>query len=142
MTLTSAQSTPEHLQERQPQRVAFQVTGLYGISAGSVQMPLSRDTHIDSGVITLTMDPDASAASNIGVIDYAAEHLDVRYSGQLVFPGLYELVRGGNHDPGLLAPVKATATDRCTLTNNLSGWHAVGCLEFLPGSYWAGAKGG
>jgi hypothetical protein len=66
----------------------------------------------------------------------------VRYSGQIVFPGLYHLVRGGGHDPSLLAPVKVTATDRCTLTPDLSGWHAVGCLEFMPGSYWAGAKGG
>jgi len=67
--------------------------------------------------------------------------LTVRYGGQLVFPGLYELVMGGRFDPGLLHPVRGVATDDCTLTPDLTGWRADGRLQFLPGSIWAGAHG-
>lgn len=59
-----------------------------------------------------------------------------------LFPGLYELIRRGGHDPSLLNPVRVTATDECRLEEDFSGWHALGCLEFLPGSIWAGASGG
>lgn len=52
------------------------------------------------------------------------------------------MLTSGGHDPSLLNPIRAVATDRCTLTPDLSGWRALGCLDFLPGSYWAGAEGG
>jgi len=125
-----------------PSRVTFQVTALYGLSTESVAIPLNETETIESGQVCVTIDPDANTAGNIGVIDYERGRLDVRYAGQIVFPGLYKLVRQGGYEPSLLNPVRVTATDRCTLLPDLSGWHAVGCLQFLPGSLWAGAKGG
>jgi len=123
-------------------RVVFRVTGLYGLSRQSMRMPLNRTEAIDSGQVCVTLDPDADLASNIGVIDYGEGTLTVRYGVQAVFPGLFQLIRAGNHDPSLLNPVRAIATDECTLTADLSGFRALGCLEFLPGSIWAGTDGG
>lgn len=123
-------------------KVVFRVAGLYGLSRESMKFPLGGGNSIDSGQICLTLDPEASATGNIGQIDYDKRSLTVRYDAQLVFPGLYELVSSGRHDPSLLNPVRVTATDQCRVFDDLSGWHAIGCLEFLPGSIWAGAAGG
>jgi hypothetical protein len=124
------------------QRVTFSVKALYGVSRESIRMPLNRTESIDSGQICVTIDPDADHSGNLGVIDFADGKLRVRYAAQMVFPGLYGLVLAGGHDPSFLHPVRAVATDDCTLTSDLSGWHALGCLDFLPGSIWAGASGG
>ena len=130
------------------QRVMFGVKALYGLSRQSVSMPLSKSAAIDSGQICVTIDPEAEYDGNVGVIDYNQTRecsygkLKVRYAVQAVFPGLYDLIRSGRHDPTLLYPVRIVATDDCTLTPDLSGWHALGCLDFLPGSVWAGASGG
>ncbi len=129
------------------ERVMFSVKALYGLSRESVRMPLSKKQSIDSGQICVTIDPEASGDGNIGVIDYTERadcggKLKVRYAVQAVFPGLYDLVRSGSHDPTLFYPVRIVATDECTLTADRSGWHALGCLDFLPGSVWAGATGG
>jgi hypothetical protein len=122
--------------------VIFGVSALYGLSTSSVAMPLGAGETFDSGQICLTTDADAPAQSNIGVIDYAARKLKIRYAVQAVFPGLYSLVMAGRFDPSLLNPIRAVATDECAMTRDLRGWRALGCLEFLPGSLWAGAHGG
>jgi hypothetical protein len=124
------------------ERVIFSVKALYGLSRQSVQLPLSESESIESGQICITLDPDSDVTCNVGVIDYARGMTTVRYGAQAVFPGLYKLVHEGNHDPSLLNPVRVVATDQCSLTPDLAGWHALGCLDFLPGSVWAGATGG
>src|SRR5262245_33186457 len=121
------------------ERVMFRVKALYGLSRQSVSMPLSRSDAIDSGQVCVTIDPEADDAGNVGVIDYLQSRdcsygkLKVRYAIKAVFPGLYDLITSGRHDPTLLYPVRLVATDDCTLTPDLSGWHALGCLDFLPG---------
>jgi len=123
-------------------RVLFRVSNLYGLSQESVRLPLNDTESIESGQVCVTIDPDADASSNLGLIDYQEGRLKVRYGVQVVFPGLYRLVTAGDHDPVLLNPIRAIATDECTLTEDLTGFRALGCLEFLPGSLWAGADGG
>jgi hypothetical protein len=120
----------------------FQLKGLFGFARKGVAVPLSRDESIDSGPVALTLDPDAPASSNVGIVDFARRKLRVRYSVQLVFPGLYDLVNRRNYDPTLLNPVRATATDDCEVAEDYSGWHALGRMDFLPGSLWSGAGGG
>jgi len=124
------------------QRVTFGVNALYGLSRESVLFPVSARESIETGQVCVTLDPEAEQASNLGVIDYEAGSISVRYGIQAVFPGLYNLIRSGKHDPSLLNPVRAIATDKCTVTEDLRGFHAMGCLDFLPGSLWAGAEGG
>ncbi|MGH3157711.1 MAG: hypothetical protein ACRDNF_14195 [Streptosporangiaceae bacterium] len=144
---TSEFLSVEDLEQRRiaPQptnRVVFRVEALYGISANGMKMPLNPEESIDSGQVVLMLDPEMPPATNIGIVDFDQLALRVRYGVQAVFPGLHELVLSGRHDPSLLAPVRAIATDDCTVEPDLSGWHAQGCLEFLPGSMWSGAKGG
>ena len=129
-------------EEPEVTRVTFGVNALYALSRESVRFPVSRTESIDTGQVCVTIDPDADAGTNIGSVDYDAMMLNVRYGVQAVFPGLYQLIQEGEHDPSLLNPVRAVATDRCTLNEDLRGFHAEGCLDFLPGSLWAGADGG
>lgn len=124
------------------ERVLFKVTGLYGLCRAGARLPLNREESIDSGPICVTIDPDGDASGNIGIIDFARRTLRVRYAVQLVFPGLHDLVLSGKHDLSLLNPPRAVATDDCTVTGDYRGWHAKGCVDFLPGSLWAGAGGG
>jgi len=123
-------------------RVMFRVKALYGLSRQSVALPLSKSEAIDSGQVCITIDPEADDTGNIGVIDYGQNKLKVRYAVQAVFPGLFDLIPSRRFDPTLLFPVRIVATDDCTVTADFSGWHALGCLDFLPGSVWAGASGG
>jgi hypothetical protein len=125
-----------------PRQVTFGVAALYGLSRESVWMPVNATEGIESGQVCITIDPESPPASNLGVIDYDQGKLVVRYGVQAVFPGLFQLITEGKHDPSLLNPVRCTATDECTLTPERSGWRALGCLDFLPGSLWAGATGG
>lgn len=139
--------TMEAIMERRKSKksvkqVMFHVKALYGVSYNGVSLPVSRSESIESGQVCITIDPEADDDGNIGVIDYMQRTLKVRYAVQIVFPGLHHLVTSGKHDPSLLFPIRAVATDDCTLTENLTGWHALGCLDFLPGSLWAGATGG
>jgi hypothetical protein len=124
------------------QRVIFRVAGLYGLSRESVRLPVSRREAIESGPSCLTLDPEGDPSGNVGLMDFDAGMVRVRYNVHGVFSGLHELVKSGNHDLSLLRPVRAVATDECTLTGDLKGWRALGCLDFLPGSLWAGASGG
>jgi hypothetical protein len=123
------------------QRVIFRVAGLYGLSKESVPFPISQTESIDSGPVSVTIDPE-NLSSNLGVIDYANCYLRIRYGIHAVFPGMHQLVMSGKHDLSLLGPVRAVATDECRVTPDLTGWRALGCLDFLPGSLWAGASGG
>lgn len=127
---------------KQVSRLAFRVSSLYGISRGSVRLPLNGTASIDSGTICLTCDPEADPASNIGLIEYDRKRLTVRYGVQIIFPGLFELVSSRSYDPSLLHPIRAVATDECSITEDLLGFRALGCLDFLPGSLWSGASGG
>ena len=122
--------------------VTFGVRALYGLSPESIQVPLSPTHSIESGQVCVTLDPEVGPSGNVGIVNFERNTLIVRYGVQAVFPGLYELVTSGRHDPSLLNPVRAVATDECVLTDDLTGWRALGCLEFLPGSIWAGAEGG
>src|SRR6202040_1125156 len=117
------------------------VSGLYGLCPEGVVVPLGAASPINSGPVAVTIDPDADPSCNLGMIDFAENKLKVRYGVQAVFPALYDLVISGDHDRGLLNPVRIVATDDCTLTPNLMGWRALGCLDFLPGSAWSGAGG-
>ena len=147
MTTTNEFLTVEDLQRRRAEpeptaRVIFRVAGLYGISPEGMKMPLNSEESVDSGQVVLMLDPESPPATNIGIADFDQLAMRVRYGVQGVFPGLHKLVLSGRHSPSLLAPVRAIATDDCTMESDLSGCHARGCLEFLPGSMWSGAKGG
>ena len=127
---------------RLTERVIFAVRALYGLSHSSVDVPLGRGESFPSGQVCMSLDGDSDMAQNIGIVDFPRRRLKVRYCAQLVFPGLYDLVMSRRFDPSLLNPIRATATDECTVTEDYRGWRALGCLEFLPGSLWAGAHGG
>ena len=139
---TSTKAAEQQRHESQIDRVVFRIVALYGISKESVRFPLGSSRSLDSGQMTLSLDPEASQAGNIGTIDFSQASLMIRYDAQLVFPGLHSLLRESRHEPSLLGPVRVTATDNCEVTEDLSGWRATGSLEFLPGSIWSGAKGG
>lgn len=139
--------TPEAVDERrrrqiEPSRIVFQISGLYGLCPEGVKVPVGAAGVINSGPVSVTIDPDANSSCNLGMIDFSENKLKVRYGVQAVFPALYELVTSGDHDRGLLNPVRMVATDDCTIMPNLMGWRALGCLDFLPGSLWSGADGG
>ncbi|HSZ69046.1 MAG TPA: hypothetical protein VK756_01660 [Solirubrobacteraceae bacterium] len=123
-------------------QVIFRLAGLYGICREGIEVPLNNTESIDSGPVTLMLDPDSPEGSNFGIVDFERKKLRVRYNVQLVFPGLYDLVTSGRHDPNLLHPIRATATDDCQVTDDYSGWRALGRMDFLPGSLWSGAGGG
>ena len=135
--ISERRSTPEP-----SQKVIFRVAGLYGFNKDGVEFPVSETETIESGPVAITQDPESYATGNLGIIDFDTCQLRVRYGIHAVFPGIHELVMSGKHDLSLLGPVRATATDQCTLTPDMTGWRALGCLDFLPGSLWAGASGG
>lgn len=145
--LADLKITPEDIAQRRAapepcQKVIFRVAGLYGFANDGAKFPLSPTETFDSGPIALTLDPEAGPSGNVGVVDFDAMSLRVTYHAHAVFPGIHKLVMSGKHDLSLLGPVRVVATDECRLTADLSGWHALGCLDFLPGSLWAGASGG
>ena len=139
--------TPEDIAARRmrsepSEKVVFRVAGLYGVSNHSVPFPISKTESIDSGMVSITLDPESGASGNVGIMDFDKRFLRVRYNIHAVFPALHQLVMSGKHDLSLLGPVRATATDECAVTEDFSGWRALGCMDFLPGSLWAGASGG
>ncbi len=124
------------------QKVLFRVAGLYGFSKNSVRFPVSTTDGVDSGPVAISLDPEAGAEGNVGIVDFETGSLRVRYSAHALFPGIHELIMSGKHDLSLLGPVRVVATDECTLNDDRTGWRALGCLDFMPGSLWAGASGG
>lgn len=142
-TLTAEAVEARRSQQAEPEKVIFRVTALFGVCPEGVTAPMGADGAVlESGPIGVTIDPDADPSCNLGVLDFADNKLKVRYGVQAVFPALYDLAAADRHDPSLLNPVRMVATDDCTLTPNLMGWRALGCLDFLRGSVWSGAKGG
>lgn len=141
LAVTEAEIADRRLQSEPTDRVIFRIAGLYGVSSESVPFPVSKTEAIDSGPVSITLDPE-SVGGNLGIMDFDRRYLRVRYNIHAVFPGLHELVTSGKHDLSLLGPVRATATDECAVTEDYSGWRALGCMDFLPGSLWAGASGG
>lgn len=141
LAISSAEIAARRLREQPSDRVVFRVAGLYGVSTNSVPFPVSETESIDSGPVSITLDPD-SGGGNVGIIDFDRKYLRVRYNVHAVFPGLHQLVMSGKHDLSLLGPVRATATDECAVNDEMTGWRALGCMDFLPGSLWAGASGG
>lgn len=123
-------------------RVLFRVAGLYGVSSESVPFPVSATEAVESGTVSITLDPESGPSGNLGIIDFERRYLRVKYNVHAVFPGLHRLVMSGKYDLSLLGPVRATATDECAVTEEFTGWRALGCMDFLPGSLWAGASGG
>lgn len=140
--------SPEAVESRRTapephQQVVFRVDSLWGTSdAKGMEMPLNERESIQSGRMTIMLDANSPGESNIGVIRYDDCSMRIRYGVQAVFPGLYDLVTGGKYDLGLLAPIRAVATDMCEVLPDFSGWRALGTMDFLPGSLWAGASGG
>ena len=139
--------SPDILAERRARahtstEVIFGLSALYGLSTHSIRMPLNEYESIESGQVSLMLDAEAPAHQNLGIVDFDRMKLKVRYAVQAVFPGLYNLITSGRFDPSLLNPIRATATDECDVTETYSGWRALGCMEFLPGSLWSGAHGG
>lgn len=139
--VSPAEIAARRLREQPSDRVVFRVAGLYGVSKGGVPFPVSETESVDTGAVSLTLDPESSSG-NLGIIDFDRRYLRVTYNVHAVFPGLHELVMSGKHDLNLLGPVRATATDECAIAEDMSGWRALGCMDFLPGSLWAGASGG
>ncbi|HEY6748082.1 MAG TPA: hypothetical protein VI357_20495 [Mycobacteriales bacterium] len=138
--------SPEEIEARRAElppteKIIFAVAGLYGFSTRSVEFPVSATESIESGQIATTLDPE-SRGGNVGMIDFDRRYLRVTYDAVAVFPGIHDLVMSGKHDLSLLGPVRVTATDECAVSEDFSGWRALGCLDFQPGSLWAGAKGG
>jgi len=139
--ITPAEIAARRLRRQPSDRVVFRVSGLYGVSNESVPFPISETESIDTGIVSITLDPE-SPSGNLGIIDFDKRYLRVTYNVHTVFPGLHKLVMSGNHDLGLLGPVRATATDECAINEEMTGWRALGCMDFLPGSLWSGASGG
>ena len=142
LAVTAQDIAARRLASEPTERVIFRVAGLYGVSTHSAPFPISKTESIDSGMVSITLDPESGASGNVGIMDFDKRYLRVRYNVHAVFPALHELVMSGNHDLSLLGPVRATATDECAVTEDYSGWRALGCMDFLPGSLWAGASGG
>jgi hypothetical protein len=140
--VTPQEIAARRLREQPTDRVVFRVSGLYGISKEGARFPVSATESIDTGTVALVLDPDGGASGNLGIIDFDKLYLRVRYNVAGVFPALHDLVMSGKHDLSLLGPLRATATDECRLSDDLTGWRALGCMDFLPGSLWAGASGG
>jgi len=141
-TLTVEAVDARRAAQAQPTRVVFRVTALYGLCPEGIEVPLDEHRSLETGPLMVTLDPDCDATANLGVIDFSACALKVRYGVQAVFPTLYELASSGEHDSSLLNPVRMVATDECTVLPDFMGWRALGCLDFLRGSVWSGATGG
>ena len=141
LAVTAADIAARRRQSSPTDRIVFRVAGLYGIAHEGARFPVSATESIDSGPLALAIDPESSG-SNVGLIDFERRYLRVKYNVHAIFPGIHELVMSGKHDLSLLGPVRATATDECAVTEDLTGWRALGCMDFLPGSLWAGASGG
>jgi hypothetical protein len=142
LAVSQAEIAQRRLEAQPAERVVFRVAGLYGVSTHSARFPVSPTESVDSGVVSITLDPESAGAGNVGIMDFERRYLRVTYNIHAVFPGMHQLVMSGDHDLSLLGPVRATATDECAVTEDYTGWRALGCMDFLPGSLWAGASGG
>ena len=123
-------------------QVLFRVTSLYGISETGMDLPVSRNETIETGPITLTLDPDTDKGSNLGIMNLDSGRMNVRYGIQAVFPALHRLLAEEDQENALLNPPRAVSNNSCVLFDDGMGFSAQGVEEFLPGSMWSGTKGG
>jgi hypothetical protein len=123
-------------------QVLFRVTSLYGISDSGMNLPLNRTDSIETGPVTITLDPDSDKSCNLGIMNLDSGRLNVRYGIQTVFPALQRLLAEEEKDNALLNPPRAVSSNSCVLFDDGLGFSAQGLVEFLPGSLWAGTKGG
>jgi hypothetical protein len=123
-------------------RVMFRISGLYGLIREHVSVPISPSESVDSGPTLITLDPEADASANVGVIDFGENTMRTRYGVQLVFGGLHKLVTSGGYDRALLNPPRGVSVTDAKINPDYSGWEAKSCVDFLPGSMWSGAGGG
>ncbi len=123
-------------------QILFRVTSLYGISKRGMKLPINGTESIDTGPITITLDPDGEKSCNLGIVNTDSRHMKVRYGLQAVFPALQELLAQEKEENSLLNPPRAVSNNTCTLFDDGNGFLTQGLVEFLPGSLWSGTKGG
>ena len=123
-------------------QVLFRVTSLYGISKTGMKLPVNRSESIETGPITITLDPDSEKSCNLGIMNLDSGRMKVRYGIQTVFPALHQLLSQETEENALLNPPRAVSNNTCTLFDDGKGFLAQGVVEFLPGSLWSGTKGG
>ena len=139
---------PGHAIESDPGRihegnqVLFRVTSLYGISEAGMDLPVSGNETIETGPMTITLDPDTDKGSNLGIMNLDSGRMNVRYGIQAVFPALHRLLAEEKQENALLNPPRAVSSNSCVLFDDGMGFSAQGVVEFLPGSMWSGTKGG
>src|SRR6266478_616320 len=97
-TLTAESVEALRSQQVKPESVIFRVTALYGLCPEGVKVPLGAKGLVNSGPVAVTIDPDADLSCNLGVVDFGAHKLKVRYGVQAVFPALHDLVTSGGYD--------------------------------------------
>jgi hypothetical protein len=115
-------------------QVLFRVTSLYGISNSGMKLPINRSESIETGPVTITLDPDSEKSCNLGIMNLESGRMNVRYGIQVVFPALHQLLAQETEENALLNPPRAVDDGK--------GFLAQGAVEFLPGSLWSGTKGG
>ncbi len=123
-------------------QVLFRVTSLYGISQYGMGLPVNGSESIETGPITITLDPDGEKSCNLGIMNLESGRMKVRYGIQAVFPALHQLLAQETEENALLNPPRAVSNNTCTLFDDGKGFLAQGLVEFLPGSLWSGTKGG
>lgn len=123
-------------------RVMFRVSGLYGITRESIPISVSPTESIDSGPTILTLDPEADASANVGVVDFGPNTMRMRNGLQLVFSGLHKLVASGDYDRALMNPPRGVSITTAKINPDYSGWQSETCIDFLPGSLWSSTGGG
>ncbi len=123
-------------------QVLFRVTSLYGISKTGMKLPVNRTESIETGPMTITLDPDSERSCNLGIMNLESGRMKVRYGIQTVFPALHQLLSQETEENALLNPPRAVSNNTCTLFDDGKGFSAQGAVEFLPGSLWSGTKGG
>lgn len=133
---------PEQPEINEGNQVLFRVTSLYGISESGISLPINRANSIETGIITVTLDPDSDKTCNLGIMNLDSGRLNVRYGIQTVFPALPQLLAQEVKENALLNPPRAVSNNSCVLFDDNMGFSAQGVVEFLPGSLWSGTKGG
>jgi hypothetical protein len=128
--------------EDQATRVMFRVSGLYAITRESIPISVSPTETIDSGPTILTLDPEADASANVGVVDFEQNTMRMRNGLQLVFTGLHKLVVSGEYDRALLNPPRGVSISKAKINPDYAGWDSETCIDFLPGSLWSSTGGG
>ncbi len=123
-------------------QVLFRVTSLYGISKSGMELPINKSETIETGPLTITLDPDSETSCNLGIMNLESGRMKVRYGIQIVFPALHQLLAQETEENALLNPPRAVSNNTCTLFDDGKGFLAQGAVEFLPGSLWSGTKGG